>query len=1022
MRSWRLLLWIGCCLLPGGTVLAAAEAPPRWRLMAIGDSITEGGTSFSCYRPLLAEQLRAAGFDCEFVGSRGTAPLGHEGYGGKNVEFLAANVPARFAQHPADLVLLHAGHNHFAEERPVPGMIAATEKLIAGLRATNPRVVVLLAQVIPAGKLPKYSYLPELNAELARLAARLHAPGQPVVLVDQATDFDWRTDTVADLVHPNASGAAKMAARWFAALRPLVSAPVPAVTVVDVHVASSGDDTAPGTAARPVATLLRAQDLARRARVAGRFARVTVHAGTHYLPDTLVFTAEDADSAEWPTLWQAADGEQVVLSGGTRLALTWRPSPLGPGVFQAQVPPGLEIDELFLNGQRQWMARFPNRAQGEGLNVFDTWKLDHRAKPDPDRDPLAPGALARWADPTGAFLHAMHPALWGGVHWRVTGRNADGTLALEGGTQNNRGARLHGTYRFIENVREQLDAPGEWFHDRAQGVLHCFPPAGTDLTQATVETVRLRHLVEVRGTAARPVRGLQWRGFTFRHAARTFLDTREPMLRSDWTIYRGGAVVLTGTERCEIADCTFDQVGGNALFVSGYNRRLAVRRCEIHDAGASGICFAGDPATVRNALFRYEQRLDPAELDRTPGPRGQDFPADCLVEDCLITRTGRVEKQTAGVAIDMARAITIRHCSIYDVPRAGINLGGGTWGGHLIESCDVFDTVLETGDHGSFNSWGRDRFWRPDPAAVDALVAREPALPFLDAQQPTVIRHNRWRCDHGWDIDLDDGSSNYEIRDNLCLRGGIKLREGYRRVVENNLIPHSGLHPHVWYQNSGDIFRRNIVGSAAYLPARMGPPPWGAEMDHNLVHSPEQREPQPAARLAQQSGRDAHSLRADARFVDPARGDFRVREGSPTLALGFVNFAMDAFGVRPTALKAKARTPSFARPGTAEVTLAAPAARTWLGATVKTLATPEEASAAGVALAAGGAIVVSVPAGSAAARAGLQPGDLVIRAAGQAVRTAEDLSRTLRSGAPEGIHLRIVRNQAERELTLPTTP
>ena len=24
-----------------------------------------------------------------------------------------------------------------------------------------------------------------------------------------------------------------------------------------------------------------------------------------------------------------------------------------------------------------------------------------------------------------------------------------------------------------------------------------------------------------------------------------------------------------------------------------------------------------------------------------------------------------------------------------------------------------------------------------------------------------MLRNNRWRCDHGWDIDLDDGSTNY---------------------------------------------------------------------------------------------------------------------------------------------------------------------------------------------------------------------------------------------------------------------
>ena len=34
----------------------------------------------------------------------------------------------------------------------------------------------------------------------------------------------------------------------------------------------------------------------------------------------------------------------------------------------------------------------------------------------------------------------------------------------------------------------------------------------------------------------------------------------------------------------------------------------------------------------------------------------------------------------------------------------------------------IFDTVKETGDHGSFNSWGRDRFWRPDNAEVEAWV------------------------------------------------------------------------------------------------------------------------------------------------------------------------------------------------------------------------------------------------------------------------------------------------------------
>lgn len=204
-------------------VPSAAVAAPR-RIMAIGDSITEGGRTFSTYRPVLAAALRQAGLEVEWVGTRGEDGLRHEGYGGKNAEYLADHVPAHFAVTPADVVLVHAGHNHTSEEGPVPGIIAATGRLVAGLRATNPRVTVLLAQVIPSGKLPKYAYLPALNRELAALAARLDTAPSRVLVVDQAAGFDWTADTIADHVHPNAAGAGKMAARWLDVLRPLLAA------------------------------------------------------------------------------------------------------------------------------------------------------------------------------------------------------------------------------------------------------------------------------------------------------------------------------------------------------------------------------------------------------------------------------------------------------------------------------------------------------------------------------------------------------------------------------------------------------------------------------------------------------------------------------------------------------------------------------------------------------------------------------------------------------------------------------
>ncbi len=201
----------------------AAEPSARVvRIMPVGDSITEGGSAFVNYRYPLLKKLTDAGYRVEYVGSRESdSPAGklrHEGYGGKNAEFLATAAVKSFRQFPADIVLLHCGHNHFVDEKPVPGIVAAVETMIAAFRTANPRVVVLLAQVIPGGKLPKYAYIPALNQALGELPRRLHTPAQPVIIVNQAEGFDWRTDTIADKVHPNAQGAEKMAARWFAAL------------------------------------------------------------------------------------------------------------------------------------------------------------------------------------------------------------------------------------------------------------------------------------------------------------------------------------------------------------------------------------------------------------------------------------------------------------------------------------------------------------------------------------------------------------------------------------------------------------------------------------------------------------------------------------------------------------------------------------------------------------------------------------------------------------------------------------
>lgn len=189
-------------------------------VLALGDSITAGGKGYPTYREFLAPELAKKGV--AFIGPVRDAYSAHAGFGGKNSGFLLKKLPEIYQKYPADFVLLHSGHNHFSKDDPVPQIVTDTEAMVKHIHRVKPTAVVLVAQVILSGKLPKYAYLPELNGELGLLVDRLKAEGLPVALVNQADGFDWETDTKDDKVHPNVLGAQKMAKRWFEVLGPML--------------------------------------------------------------------------------------------------------------------------------------------------------------------------------------------------------------------------------------------------------------------------------------------------------------------------------------------------------------------------------------------------------------------------------------------------------------------------------------------------------------------------------------------------------------------------------------------------------------------------------------------------------------------------------------------------------------------------------------------------------------------------------------------------------------------------------
>lgn len=196
---------------------------PSITLMGLGDSITQGGSKTPSYLFPLSIKLYEGGYNVDFIGPRQTTlegrTLNHSGFGGQNAEFLEKRIDSIYREFPAEVVLLHAGHNYFVEDQPVSIIINAQKSIVSKIKAINPNATIFIAQVIESGKLPKYAYIPELNMEIKRLVDDLQKIWPRIYLVDLAATFDWRSDTIEDMVHPNAFGAERMAKVWFQELK-----------------------------------------------------------------------------------------------------------------------------------------------------------------------------------------------------------------------------------------------------------------------------------------------------------------------------------------------------------------------------------------------------------------------------------------------------------------------------------------------------------------------------------------------------------------------------------------------------------------------------------------------------------------------------------------------------------------------------------------------------------------------------------------------------------------------------------
>jgi hypothetical protein len=298
---------------------------------------------------------------------------------------------------------------------------------------------------------------------------------------------------------------------------------------------------------------------------------------------------------------------------------------------------------------------------------------------------------------------------------------------------------------------------------------------------------------------------------------------------------------------------------------------------------------------------------------------------------------------------------------------------------------------------------------------ISAWVQKYPEMPRWDAFQATILRHNRMHCDHGWDIDLDDGSTNYDIYNNLCISGGLKTREGYYRIVRNNIIFKHFTCNVPYPKPTYDIFESNIIWGRGYKSSFATR--WGGVRNKTFFHNPKAKKVEPAIAAQSQTLDDEDSLYGNAQFIDPQNGDFNVAGQSPALNVGFKNFPMTGFGVTSPRLKAMASEPPIHLPSEVSPNIVIKHEEMKCqGATIKILETESELTATGM-FDKKGVLLISVPQQSPLCAFGFKSDDVILELTGHPISSDTQLCQLFKTLKPGRHKARVWRNQESIDLS-----
>ncbi|TDE56086.1 right-handed parallel beta-helix repeat-containing protein [Nonomuraea mesophila] len=423
------------------------------------------------------------------------------------------------------------------------------------------------------------------------------------------------------------------------------------------HVAPSGDDSWPGSAERPFATLDRARAAAR-----GSDGGAVVHlrGGVHTLARSFELTEADAGTVYQAYGYGTPAQEEPVISGG-RAITGWREH---DGVWAAEVG-DLDTRQLYVDGRRAERAALPGlpgearatatgyvtdvplgwRSPGDVEFVFRgvyPWTEARCGVSDVSRDGDA--TVITMAQPAFGWAQELYNSTW-------EGQSSSGP----------------GLPTRVENDAAFLTEPGTFVLDRSRPgrhVLMYLPLAGEHPSRTRVVAPVLERLVSVAGA-----RDVAFKGLVFAEATWLRPSAAEGFLHYHGTgFYEGG-----GTETAVIgegASVTYPaaSVTVPACVTLDATENVRAEGCRFTRLGASGLGVTGGTApAVRGCTF---DTLSGAGIE-VSGSRAAS------IEDNRVHHIGLEFSGVPGISVAGTRDCVVAHNEITHVPHCGIVVGSG---------------------------------------------------------------------------------------------------------------------------------------------------------------------------------------------------------------------------------------------------------------------------------------------------------------------------------------------------------